>query len=71
MSPHTLNCKPTRNPDFSGGLFYVEAGRLFDADDYAQHAKINRHDIDAQSVHSVQYAAEQLNTGEWLLVDHE
>lgn len=71
MSTHTLNCETTRNPDFGGGLFYVEDGLLFDADDYAQHAKINRHDIDAQSVHSVQDAAAQLNPGEWLLVDHE
>jgi len=69
MKTYEITTKITTNPDFSGGLFYVEAGGLFDADDYAEHAGINRFDQD--SVKAAQDKAAQLNDGEWLLVDHE
>jgi len=58
-------------PDFGGFKFYVEAGKCFDADDYADAYKLNRSDIDAQDIHSAQDAAGRLNNGEWLEVKHE
>ena len=61
----------TTAPDFSGFRFYVEEGRLFDADDYAEAHGMDRVDFDAQDVHSVQDAAGRLNPGEWLEVSHE
>jgi len=61
----------TTNPDFSGGLFYVQSGGEFDANDYAEHAGLNRHDIDADDIHAAQDKASGLNDGEWMLVDHE
>lgn len=61
----------TTAPDFGGFRFYVEAGQLFDADDYAAAYKLNRSDIDAQDVHAAQDAAGHLNPGEWLEVTHE
>ena len=61
----------TTSPDFSGGLFYVKAGSEFDASDYAEHAGLNRHDIDADDIHAAQDKASVLNDGEWMLVDHE
>ena len=70
MSTINLNFKTVTNPDFSGFMFFVESGKLFDADDYAEAYNLNRSDIDAQDVHSAQDAAAQLNDGEWLLVEH-
>lgn len=61
----------TRNPDFSGFKFYVEEGRLFDADDYAEAYKLNRPDFDAADVHAAQDAAGRLIAGEWLEISHE
>ncbi len=52
-------------------MFYVEEGKLFDADDYAEVYNLNRSDMDAQDVHSVQDAAGRLNPGEWLQVEHD
>jgi hypothetical protein len=68
---YTLSFKTVTAPDFSGLNFYVEAGKAFDADDYADAYSINRSDIDAQDIHSAQNAAAQLNDGEWLEVTHE
>ena len=61
----------TTAPDFSGFRFYVEEGRLFDADDYAEAYGLDPHEIDAQDVHSCQDAAGRLSPGEWLEVGHE
>lgn len=61
----------TRNPDFSGFKFLVEAGRLFDADDYADAYNLNRPDFDADDVHAAQDAAGHLCGGEWLEISHE
>ena len=61
----------TTNPDFSGGLFYVESGSLFLADDYIEHAGLQGKDIDQDSIKAAQDKAAGLNDGEWMLVDHE
>ena len=66
-----LNFNATTTPDFSGFSFYVEEGRFFDVEDYAEAYGINSDDIDVLSIHSAQDAAWQLHTGEWLEVDHE
>ena len=71
MTTYSLNFKTVTAPDFGGFKFYVEAGRLFDADDYADAYKLNRSDIDAQDIHSAQDAADRLNDDEWLEVTHE
>lgn len=61
----------TTSPDFSSGLFYVQAGSEFDANDYAEHAGLNPHDIDADDSHAAQDKASGLNDDEWMLVGHE
>ena len=67
-----LNFNVTTTPDFSSGfLFYVEEGRFFDVDDYAEAYGIHSDDIDQQDIHNAQDAAGQLCTGEWLEVAHE
>lgn len=71
MNAINLNFEVTTTPDFGGFMFFVESGRLFDADDYADAYNLNRSDIDAQDVHSAQDAAGRLNPGEWLKVSHE
>lgn len=70
MTTINLTFKNVTDPDFSGFMFFVEAGKLFDADDYADAYSLNRSDIDAQDVHSTQDAAGRLNPGEWLQVEH-
>ena len=47
-----LNFNVTTTPDFSGFLFYVEEGRFFDVDDYAEAYGINSDDIDKQDIRS-------------------
>lgn len=71
MTTINLTFATTTTPDFGGFRFYVEEGRLFDADGYAEAYKLNRSDIDAQDIHSAQDAAGRLNLGEWLEVTHE
>ena len=66
-----LNFNATTTPDFSGFFFYVEEGRFFDVEDYAEAYGINSDDIDVLSIHNVQEAAWQLHQGEWLEVSHE
>lgn len=68
---YSLNFSTVTAPDFSGFKFYVEAGKLFDADDYASAYSLNRGDIDAQDIHNAQDAAGRLNEGEWLEVTNE
>lgn len=68
---YRLHFRTVTNPDLSGFKFYVEEGRLFDADDYADAYKLNRGDIDAQDIHSAQDAAGRLTAAEWLEVTHE
>ena len=66
----SLTFKTVNSVDFSGLGFYVEEGLLFDADDYAEAYRINRDDIDYQSIHAVQDAAGHLSPGQWLQVEH-
>ena len=66
-----LSFKIVTEPDFGGFSFYVEAGRGFYADDYADAYGLSVYDIDPQDIHSAQDAAGRLATGEWLEVTHE
>ena len=66
-----LTWNTTTTPDLGGFRFYVEEGRLFDADDYAEAYSINRHEIDGRDISAVQDATGHLNPGEWLEVSHE
>ena len=70
MSTINLIFKTVTQPDLGGFIFFVEEGKLFDADDYAEAYSLNRSDLDAQDVHSAQDAAGRLNPGEWLQVEH-
>jgi len=70
MSTINLTFKTVTKPDLGGFMFFVEDGKLFDADDYAEAYSLNRSDMDAQDVHSAQDAAGRLNPGEWLQVEH-
>lgn len=60
----------TRNPDFDGFRFYVEAGDVFDADDYAEAYGLHRRDIDHNDIADVQAAASNMGDDEWLEVTH-
>ena len=64
-----LSWTKTTSPDFSG--FYVESGRAFDVDDFADVYNLNCYDINPEHLHSVQDAAAQLGDGEWLRVEFE
>ena len=66
-----LNFNATTTPDFSVPSFYVEEGRFFEVDDYAEAYGIHSDDIDQQDIHNAQDAAGQLHHGEWLEVSHE
>ena len=71
MNTINLRCTVVTNPDsFVGFQFYVEAGKAFDADSYAQAYKLNRADLDADDVRAAQDAASKLNVGECLMVSH-
>ena len=69
MTAINLEWTKTTSPDFSGWCFYVESGRMFDADDFASAYNLNRYDINPDHIHSVQDAASKLGAGEWLLVE--
>lgn len=71
MSTINLTFKTVTQPDLGGFMYFVEEGKLFDADNYAEAYGLNRSDMDAQDVHSTQDAAGRLNPGEWLQVAHE
>ncbi len=70
MSTINLTFKTVTQPDLGGFMFFVEEGKRFDADDYAEAYSLNRSELDAQDVHSAQDAAGRLNPGEWLQVEH-
>ena len=63
-----LTHKITRTPDFTGFLFYVEAGNMFELEDYREAYRLG--DIDPQSVQDAQAAACLLETGDWLEISH-
>lgn len=60
----------TDDPDFSGGLYYVEAGSHFNLLDYCAHAKVRPRDVDQESWQAAQNKAGELFPGQWLLVEH-
>ena len=68
---YRLNFKTVTEPNLGDFIFYVKAGCLFDADDYANVFDLNRSEIDEQDVNSAQDAASLLKKGEWLAVTHE
>lgn len=71
MNTINLTCTVVTNPDSLVGFkYYVKAGNVFDADDYAAAYKLNRADLDADDVHAAQDVAAKLNEGEWLEVSH-
>lgn len=58
-------------PDFGGFNFFVEHGREFDVDAYAEAYGLAGSDIDQDTVKGVHDAVARLNRGNWLLVSHE
>ena len=71
MSTVNLTYTVVTNPDSLVGFkYYVKAGDMFDADDFAESYKLNRADFDAVDVLAIQDAATKLTTGEWLTVSH-
>jgi hypothetical protein len=71
MSVVNLTYTVVTDPDsFVGFKYYVKAGDVFDADDFAASYKLNRADLDADDVLATQDAAVKLRTGEWLTVSH-
>ena len=71
MNTINLSWTKTISSGFSGFGFYVESGRAFDVDDFADAYNLNRHDINPEHIHSAQDAAAQLGDGEWLRVEFE
>jgi hypothetical protein len=71
MKPINLTSTIVTDPDSLVGFkFYVKAGEVFNADEYAEAYRLNRADFDADDVSAVQAAAANLNPGEWLEVSH-
>ena len=71
MNNVTLEYSVVTNPDsFVGFKYYVKAGQAFDADDFAYSYKLNRSDLDPDSVLATREAATNLQPGEWLVVSH-
>jgi hypothetical protein len=71
MNTYSLSYTVTDNPDLDGFRFYVEAGRLFDADHYAEAYRLRRAVFDPQDVLAIQEAGGRLSPGQWLEVTHE
>ena len=69
LTYETLSTTPNFNN--CGFCFFVESGKLFDADDYAEAFNLNRSEIDDQRIKATQDEAAKLNDGEWLKVTHE
>lgn len=65
-----LTWTTTRNPDFDGFRFFVEAGNVFDVSDFCEAYNLHRRDIDHNDIANVQAAASNLAPGEWLEVAH-
>lgn len=71
MSTVNLTYAVVTDPDsFVGFKYYVKAGDMFNADDFAGAYKLNRADLDADDVLAIQDAAAKLAAGEWLTVSH-
>ncbi|WP_426175973.1 hypothetical protein [Massilia sp. TWR1-2-2] len=71
MSTVNLTYTVVTDPDsFVGFKYYVKAGDMFDADDFAASYKLNRAELDADDLRATQDAAATLAAGEWLAVSH-
>jgi hypothetical protein len=71
MGTVNLTYAVVTDPDsFVGFKYYVKAGDVFDADDFAESYKLNRTELDADDVLATQDAAAKLAVGEWLTVSH-
>ena len=71
MSTVNLTYAVVTDPDsFVGFKYYVKAGDVFDADDFAASYKLNRADLNGDDVLATQNAAAKLTAGEWLTVSH-
>jgi len=65
-----LTWTTTRNPDFDGFRFFVEAGDVFDVADFCDAYGLHRRDIDHNDIANAQAAASNLSPGEWLEVTY-
>jgi hypothetical protein len=65
-----LNWTVTTDPDLDGFKFYVEAGKTFDREDYAEAYGLNPHELNPRDVHAIQDASARPGPGEWLEVNH-
>jgi hypothetical protein len=71
MATINLTSTVVANPDSLVGFnFYVAFGDIFDVDAYAEAYKLNRTDLDADDVRTIQDAVAKLKAGEWLMVSH-
>jgi hypothetical protein len=63
-----LIASKTMSPDFSGFMFFVEAGRFFEISDFCDAYGLDADDFDQQEIKGVQHEAGKLCEGEWLEV---
>ena len=71
MSTVNLTYTVVTDPDALVGFkYYVKAGDIFDARDYARAYKLDGADLDADDVFAVQSAVALLPPGAWLDVSH-
>ena len=71
MSTINLTYTVVSDPDsFVAFQYYVKAGEVFNAHDYAITYRLNGADLDADDVRATQDAAAKLNAGECLMVSH-
>ena len=69
MSTVNLTYTVVTDPDsFVGFKYYVKAGEVFNADDFARSYKLNRADLDPDGVLAAQDATAKLMVGELLAV---
>lgn len=66
-----LSWNNTNKPDFGGFRFYVEAGGVFDVDDFCNAYGLHRRDIDHNDIANAQASASNLAPGEWLEICYE
>ena len=71
MSTVNLTYTVVTDPDALVGFkYYVKAGDVFDAKDYARAYKLDSADLDADDVMAVRAAAAIMTHDEWLAVSH-
>ena len=65
-----LTWAATRDPDFDGFRFFVEAGDVFDVNDFCDAYNLHHRDIDHNDIANAQAAASNLAPSEWLEVTY-